>query len=48
MLEVCFDADGGGGVDKDASVLWCNDGLYDRSQIIDVWKGFDAKDDIVE
>lgn len=42
-----FDAEGICGVDENAGMLRCNDGLDDSGKIVDIRQGFDTQNDII-
>ena len=48
LRKVVLDAERTRGVEQYACVLRRNDRLDDVGQIIDVWQGFDAEEDVVE
>ena len=37
-----------GGIDEDASMLWCDDGFNDSSKIVDIWQCFYTKQDVIK
>lgn len=48
LFEVRLDAEGVCGVDENTCVLWGNNGLDDRGNVVDVGQGLDAEEDVVE
>lgn len=48
LFQIGFDAEGVGGVDEDAGVLWRDNGLDDASQVVDIGEGLYAEQNVVE
>lgn len=48
LLEMGLDTKSMGGIDKNARVLWCDNGFDDGREIVDIWKSLDTEQDVVE
>lgn len=48
LLEMGLDAKSMGGIDKNAGVLWCDNGFDDGREIVDIWKSLDTEQYVVE